>query len=338
MKITLSSFLIFLLFSACARTPVPKNEDYRAVLESFQTNCKTKQAQKIYGHLCTEAQSVHDASAFFEDNFTLTSLGANGLLTGYYEPEIHGSLHKTQKYKYPIYTTPNDLVVVKLDKLYPKLQNYRLRGRLQNHVVVPYYSRKEMSTHDINASVICYTDSKVDLFFLEVQGSGRVLMEDGTSIFIGFANQNGHPYKSIGKYLVALGEISQENISLQSIRAWFEKHPNRVESILNHNPSVVFFQQKKQSATGSLGLALTPLRSIAVDRRKIPLGSMLLLEASDINVNYNRIVFAQDTGGAIKGKVRADMFLGFGAKAAAIAGKLKAPLKLWMYIPKEKDE
>lgn len=338
MKITLSSFLIFLLFSACARTPLPKNEDYRAVLESFQTNCSTQQAQKIYGHLCTDAKNVKDASAFFEDNFRLIPLGRNGLLTGYYEPEMHGSLHKTQKYKYPIYTTPNDLVVVKLGKLYPKLQNYRLRGRIENHLLVPYYSREEMATHEINASVICYTDSKVDLFFLEVQGSGRVVLEDGSSMFLGFANQNGHPYKSIGKYLVALGEISQENISLQSIRAWFKKHPNRVDSILNYNPSVVFFQQKKQSATGSLGVVLTPFRSIAVDRRKIPLGSMLLLQAADTDVHFNHIVFAQDTGGAIKGSVRADMFLGFGENAATIAGKLKAPLQLWIYVPKENHE
>ncbi len=335
MKITLSSFLILLLFSACSISPSPKNENYDEVLQVFKTNCETQKAQTIYGDLCTNAANVTDAKAYIQDNFTLTTVGEDGLLTGYYEPELQGSLVQTDKYKYPIYNTPDDLVVVKLGSIYNKLNDYRLRGRLESNVLVPYYSREELNKRDINASVICYTDSKIDLFFLEVQGSGRVTLNDGKTIFIGFDNQNGHPYKSIGKHLISLGEISKEDISLQSIREWFKRNPNRVDEILNHNPSVVFFNQREQGATGALGVELTPLRSVAVDKRRVPLGSMLLLQASDENVNYNRIVFAQDTGGAIKGEVRADMFLGFGENAGKIAGELKAPLKLWIYTPKE---
>jgi len=334
MKITFSSFFILFLFSACSIAPSPTHENYNEVLSLFKTNCKTKKAQLLYANLCVNAEKAENAEAFIKNNFKLKPLGRDGLLTGYYEPELQGSRKKTQKYKYPIYNTPQDLIVVKLGSVYKKLKNYRLRGRLQSNVLLPYYTRQELAHRDINASVICYTDSKIDLFFLEVQGSGRVRLEDGTTIFIGYANQNGHPYKSIGKYLISLGEISKEDISLQSIRAWFIKNPSRVDEILNYNPSVVFFKEKTKGATGSLGVELTPLRSIAVDRRKIPLGSMLLLQASNENVDFNHIVFAQDTGGAIKGKVRADMFLGFGKEAGEIAGKLKAPLQLWSYTPK----
>ncbi len=335
MKITFSSFLILLLFSACSVRPIPHNENYNEVLKLFQSNCQTQQAKHLYGDLCTKATRIKSAENFIQDNFKLTLVGKNGLLTGYYEPQINGSLEKTKKYRYPVYNTPRDLVVVQLAGVYKKLQNFRLRGRVEGNTLVPYYTREEASQRDLNATVICYTDSKVDLFFLEVQGSGRVKLENGETIFIGFDNQNGHPYKSIGKYLVSLGEIQQEDISLQSIREWFSNNPTRVDAILNYNPSMVFFKQKSKSATGSLGVQLTPLRSVAVDRRKIPLGSMLLLVASDENVSYNHIVFAQDTGGAIKGVVRADMFLGFTTEAGAVAGKLKAPLQLWVYTPKE---
>jgi membrane-bound lytic murein transglycosylase A len=304
----------------------------------FKTNCKTHKAQVLYGDLCVNTESIADAESFIKENFTLSSVGSEGLLTGYYEPELKGSLKQTKKYKYPIYNTPDDLILVKLGSVYKNLNNYRLRGRLESNVLVPYYTREELGKRDINASVICYTDSKIDLFFLEVQGSGRVRLENGKNIFIGYDNQNGHPYKSIGKYLISLGEISQADISLQSIRTWFVRNPNRVDEILNYNPSKVFFKQRKQGATGALGVELTPLRSIAIDKRRIPLGSMLLLQAHDENINYKRIVFAQDTGGAIKGEVRADMFLGFGKSAGKIAGRLKAPLKLWLYKPKEKKK
>ena len=277
MKITLSSFLILLLFSACSISPIPQNENYDEVLELFKTNCKTQKVQVLYGDLCVNAGSVLDAKSFIKENFTLSSVGSEGLLTGYYEPELQGSLEKTKIYKYPIYNTPNDLVIVKLENVYKNLNNYRLRGRLEANVLVPYYTREELSKRDINASVICYTNSKIDLFFLEVQGSGRVRLVNGENIFIGYDNQNGHPYKSIGKYLISLGEISQTDISLQSIRAWFAHNPNRVDEILNYNPSKVFFKQRKQGATWALGVELTPLRSIAIDKRRIPLGSMLLL-------------------------------------------------------------
>ena len=338
MKYYIYSIFITILFSACSLTPHIENENYSDVKEIFLKNCQSKKTQLLYGDLCEKAKGVTDFHDFIKNNFVLEKLESDeGLLTGYYEPELHGSLTKSEIYKYPIYATPKDLISVDLDDLYPKLRNYRLRGRLHDNKIVPYYSRQELSQRDVNAEVIAYTDSKIDLFFLEVQGSGRIKLDDGKTIFVGYANQNGQPYRSIGKYLISLGEISKENISLQSIREWFKKHPNRVDEVLNHNPSVVFFKIKEQGATGSLGIKLTPMRSVAVDRRYIPLGSMLYLKAESKSIDFDRIVFAQDTGGAIKGRVRADMFLGFGENAGKIAGKLKAPLQLWIFKPKKRE-
>jgi membrane-bound lytic murein transglycosylase A len=171
---------------------------------------------------------------------------------------------------------------------------------------------------------------------LEIQGSGRVRLRNGETIFLGYDNQNGHRYRAIGRYLVKIRALKYEEVSLQSIRAWLDKHPKRVDEVLNYNKSVVYFKQTHQSACGALGVCLTPKRSIAVDRRYIPLGSMLYLNADIKDKNVSKIVVAQDTGGAIKGAIRADMFLGFGKEARNIAGKLKSPLKLWILLPKTK--
>jgi membrane-bound lytic murein transglycosylase A len=188
----------------------------------------------------------------------------------------------------------------------------------------------------IPAKVICYTDSKIDLFFLEIQGSGRAQLEDGTLMYIGYGNQNGHKYRAIGRYLVKIGALKIKEVSLQSIRAWLDANPKRVDEVLNYNKSVVYFKERKQSATGSLGIQLTPKRSIAVDRRSIPLGTMLYLNAPIHGYQVSKIVHAQDTGGAIKGAIRADMFLGSGKDAREVAGKLKSELELWMILPKNK--
>jgi len=311
------------------------DEDYNEVLDTFIKNCQTKSSQKIYANLCQEAQDIADAKHFFENNFEVYKIQSqrkDPLLTGYYEPELHGSLEKSELYSYPVYETPDNLVTVDLGSIYPELKHYRLRGKIEGSKLVPYDRRGSFDTLD--AKVICYVDSKIDLFFLEVQGSGRIVLDSGEVLYVGYDNQNGHKYKSIGKYLVAQNEIPLEDISLQSIKEWFKKHPKRVDEVLNYNPSMVFFQVRNYKAKGALGLELTPLRSVAVDKRYIPLGSMLYMDGQTQSFNAQRVVFAQDTGGAIKGAVRADMFLGFGKEAGEVAGELKAPLDLWVVVPK----
>uniref|UniRef100_UPI002612EA8E murein transglycosylase A n=1 Tax=Sulfurimonas sp. TaxID=2022749 RepID=UPI002612EA8E len=362
MKTNIILFVILLLFYGCAKEPkilfsdlsetylvessfseLPEVEDdnFTEVLKNFTNSCQANKTKKLYADLCSQASSVVDAKGFILKNFTPYQIynedeSDTGMLTGYYEPLIHASLVETERYPYPLYETPKDLISVDLSSLYPELQHYRLRGRLDGNKLIPYPSRQEIKKGDVNASVICYCDSKIDRFFLEVQGSGKVLLDDNATMFVGYANQNGHKYKSIGKYLVKNGNIALENISLQSIVKWLDAHPQKIDEVLNYNDAMVFFQKRNQGATGALGLELTPKRSVAVDRKYIPLGSMLFVNAVDKSTNIKKIVFAQDTGGAIKGATRADYFAGRGKEALKVAGSLKAPLKLWILLPKNK--
>ena len=318
-------------------------EDFDSVVAHFRSNCQFSKVKKIYGEVCQKLEDVNNSKEFILENFKPYEIVSNkdddkGLLTGYYEPLIHASLHKSSKYSYPIYATPQDLVTVDLSSIYPELKNYRLRGRLQGNKLVPYYTRAQSAFNDMNASVICYCDSKIDKFFLEIQGSGKVLLDDNSTMNVGYDNQNGHKYKAIGRYLVKIGALTMDEVSLQSIRSWLEANPQRIDEVLNYNDSLVFFSKREKGATGALGIELTPKRSVAVDKRYIPLGSMLYL-SSDINGDkIEKIVFAEDTGGAIKGAVRADYFLGSSNEALEIAGHLKSPLKLWILLPKDKVE
>jgi len=356
-------FIIILFFSSCSKSPeklfqefpntyllktnfsnLPhwKEENYDEALENFINSCQSKKTKKIYKSLCQRAKYTQNSKKFFETNFQPYAIyndekNNEGLLTGYYEAELNGSLYKTHRYKYPIYSTPSDLIEVDLGKIYPELKRYRLRGRMNGKKLIPYYPRGDDRWKE-KSKVLCYVDSKIDRFFLEIQGSGRIKLQNHQKMFVGYANQNGHKYSAIGRYLIQIGALKPKEVSLQSIKKWLEKHPQRVDEVFNYNKSVVFFQKKEKGATGALGLELQKNRCVAVDRKYIPLGTLLFLSA-DINAQkVNRIVSAQDTGGAIKGAVRADLFLGYGDKAMQIAGKLKSPLKLWMLLPKKEEQ
>ncbi|MDA3908260.1 MAG: murein transglycosylase A [Sulfurimonas sp.] len=332
----------FLIQTDFDELPNWKNENYEEAISSFVNSCQSAKTKKIYSELCLKANTVQDPKAFFQSKFNVYKISPldaddEGLLTGYYEPSLRGSRIKKEPYIYPIYSEPKDLISVDLTSIYPDLKNYRLRGRLDGNKLVPYFTRAQTKEEIIDAEIICYTDSKVDLFFLEVQGSGIVNLDNGETLFLGFANQNGHKYSSIGKYLINHGEIAKEDISLQSIRAWFDDNPQRVDEVLHHNESLVFFQERNHAASGSLGVILTPERSVAVDRNFIPLGSMLFLDAKINNQNVSRVVMAEDTGGAIKGSLRADMFFGASEEAETSAGRLKSPLNLWIFLPKGEE-
>jgi membrane-bound lytic murein transglycosylase A len=338
MKYILAVLVLF-FFSACSKSLHVEDSDYNEALIVFEKSCDTQKTRDIYTTLCQKAQNTKNAKEFFQNNFVLQKVSQEkGLLTGYYEASLKGSLKKSDKYRYPVYGVPKDLIVVELSKQYEKLKSMRLRGRLEGNIVVPYYSREEIYKNKIDADVICYVDSKVDLFFLEVQGSGRIELDNAEILHVGYGEQNGYPYSSIGKYLVSLGEISQSDISMQSISEWFKSHPNRVDEILIHNKSYVFFKKTEHKSKGSLGVVLTPKRSIAVDTRYVKLGSLVYLVAKDEKRDIKSIVMAQDTGGAIKGKIRADMFMGYGDEAMREAGDLKADLELYMMLPKKRGD
>jgi membrane-bound lytic murein transglycosylase A len=325
------------------KLPQFEKNDFQKVLDNFIYDCSSAQTEKIYGHLCQEAKKSQDAKKFILENFQAYRIYTEdfqdtGLLTGYYEPELEASLSQSKQYPYPLYATPKDLIEVDLSSIYPELKDYRLRGRIEGQRLLPYFTRKEIKNSDKNIPVLCYCRSKIDKFFLEVQGSGKVILDDNSTFYVGYANQNGHRYSSIGKYLVKSGAIAKEDISLESIRAWLEQHPHKIDEILDKNKAMVFFTKRSKGATGALGLQLRAKSSVAVDKRYIPLGSMLYLSAKIEDKEQNKFVFAQDVGGAIKGALRADYFAGSGTKALAVAGNLQTPLRLWILLPIEKEK
>jgi membrane-bound lytic murein transglycosylase A len=231
-----------------------------------------------------------------------------------------------------------------LASVYPELKGMRLRGRLVGNKVVPYPTRAELvRTHTLAGKELLWVDDPIEAFFLQVQGSGRVRLADSNeTVRLAYADQNGQPYKSIGRYLVDKGELTLDQASAQNIKAWFLAHPSRQQELLNANPSYVFFREEKltdpnQGPKGSLGVPLTPLRSIAVDARFIPLGVPVFLSTTQpgSDAPLDRLVMAQDTGGAIRNPVRADYFWGFGAQAGEQAGRMKQRGRLWILLPKE---
>lgn len=264
-----------------------------------------------------------------------------GLITGYYEPKLAGSRVRTERFRYPLFGVPDDLLTIDMGETYPQLKGLRLRGRLQGKRVIPYYDRAGIEAGNalLQGHELVWVDNAVDLFFLQIQGSGRIELPDGSLVKVGYADQNGHPYVSIGKKLVEMGELKIEEASMQSIKAWAEQHPEKLPALLAQNPSYVFFRELPNSLSsplGALGVPLTDAYSIAVDPRTIPLGAPVFLATTYPNTAepLNRLVLAQDTGGAIKGAVRADLFWGFGEQAGMQAGRMKQAGLMWVLFPK----
>ena len=246
---------------------------------------------------------------------------------------------------FPLYAPPDDLLTIDLATINPDLRNIRLRGRLEGKRVVPYYSRAEIEngTAPVAGREIVWVDDPVEAFFLQIQGSGRVRLDTGELIRIGYADQNGHPYHSIGRWLLEHNELSPGEATMQGIKAWARANPARLADLLHRNPSYVFFRETAPrdgdpdaGPTGALGVPLTAGRSIAVDPRHIPLGAPVFLETTWPNSSapLARLVLAQDTGGAIRGAVRADFFWGFGADAGNLAGKMRQRARMWVLLPR----
>jgi membrane-bound lytic murein transglycosylase A len=267
---------------------------------------------------------------------------ASGLVTGYYEPLLRGSRNRAKGFEQPVRGAPSDLLNVDLSALFPELKDKRVRGRLEGNKVVPYWTRAEITARGdrVPAPTLLYVDDAVELFFLQVQGSGRVRLPDGSMVRLNYADQNGHPYQSIGRVLVDRGELKLEEASMQGIQGWARANPARLQGLLDANPSYVFFREVPNTPggpIGALGVPLTAERSIAVDPRSVPLGAPVFLATTRPNSNrpLNRLVMAQDTGGAIKGAVRADFFWGFGKEAGEQAGRMKQNGRMWVLLPPE---
>lgn len=345
-----------------------EDDQHEKALSAFLTSCGAllkkphdqKMALSPYGGTvsdwhepCQKAQAVEKtpraARLFFEDAFTPFSVSINnnpeGLFTGYYEPLLHGSLTKTDRFSTPLHKKPDDLITINLGQFRPELKGMTLAGALENGQLIPYAHRTDIvegALDDKNLELL-WVDDPVDAFFLQVQGSGRVMLDDGTIVRVGYAGKNGHVYKSIGKILIDEGALDPEIVSLGTIKKWLEENPDQKNRILNANPSYVFFRllEGEEGPFGSAGVVLTAERSLAIDPVQLPLNAPVWLETTHPNITpvvatptpFNRLMIAQDTGGAIKGAIRGDVFWGFGDKAESIAGRMANKGRYYLLLP-----
>ncbi|MFH1074168.1 MAG: MltA domain-containing protein [Candidatus Firestonebacteria bacterium] len=286
-----------------------------------------------------------------ENYYIYKSTGSNGsgdvLFTGYYEPFLEGSLLKSDTYKYPVYGIPPDLISIDLSLFSRKYAGEKITGRYTGETVVPYYDRKEIETGGIldgKAPVLAWVKDPIDLFFLQYQGSGKILLDNGETINIHYHAQNGHPVKMIGTLLIQKKIIPQSEMSMQRIRAYLDSNPEEVQDILNYNPSYVFFKTEEDGPLGYLGVKLTPGRSVALDRRIFPPAGLVYIEtekpvvsgSGEITgwIKNSKFVLNQDTGGKIIGPGRADIYWGNGKYAEVAAGNMRHMGSLYFLILK----
>jgi len=322
-------------------------------LRAFLAGCP-KLADSLE-RVCQSAQLASQgdeivAREFFESAFTPYAVisaqdSREGLVTGYYEPILAASRERGGAYQSPVLGVPRDLLIVDLGSVYPELANLRLRGRLEGRRVVPYYSRAEIVAEGQNSPsngsatpVIAWVADPVELFFLQIQGSGQLVLDNGERIRVGYAEQNGHPYRSLGRHLVDRGEMPLDRASMQGIKAWAGANPGKLQDALNHNASYVFFRELpvEGGPLGALGVPLSAEYSVAVDRGYVPLGAPVFLATTYPNSEQplRRLMAAQDTGGAIRGALRADFYWGAGEEAGALAGRMRQRGRMWILWPR----
>lgn len=348
--------------------PAWQDDDLGAALAAFQRTCarwlKLAADRPIGGAgnfagtvadwrpACTEANETPAAAArdFFETSFlpfAVTDAGnAKGFLTGYYEPLLQGARAPDGAHRYPLYMRPPELVSVDLGLFDPELQGRRVAGRVDKGKLVPFADRAAIDAGALAGRnlELLWVDDPVQRFFLEIQGSGQVRLQDGTTVRVGYADQNGRPYRAIGKDLIEIGAIPREQMSMQAIRDWLEGNPAQAPSMMARNASYVFFRELPDLATapgpvGAQGVPLTPGRSIAVDRKFLPLGVPVWIDTTapftEGDGPLQRLVVAQDTGGAIKGPVRGDVFWGAGPAAEHLAGHMQSAARLFILLPRD---
>ena len=327
--------------------PKVSDSDLLAGFNAWRSACERLKNDPVWATPCAAAVQVPDDATqvrgFLQTQLEVYGLrsaenNANGLITGYYEPVYPGSMTRTATANVPVYGIPDDLVVVALDSIYPELKGKRLRGRLDGRVLKPYGTAGVIQQQGVKAPVLAWLTDPMDLQFLQIQGSGRIQLESGQQLRVGYADQNGHPYRPVGRWLVEQGQLKKEDVTMGSIHAWAQANPSRVPELLASNPSYVFFSTRPNSnegPRGSLNVPLTAGYSVAIDRKVIPLGSLLWLSTTRPDgAPVVRPVAAQDTGGAITGEVRADLFWGTGSEAGALAGDMKQQGQIWLLWPK----
>ncbi len=347
-----------------------REDAVEAALSTFLKSCariereKSRSAEALgtlaeWRDECVEAAKVPGgergaARSFFEMRLTPVAASNHGertgLFTGYYEPTLHGSRRPSSRYTVPLYRRPPELVTVDLGLFRDDWKGRRIAGKVEDRALLPYPDRTAIQKGALagRGLEIAWVDDPIDAFFLEIQGSGRIELAEGGVLRVGYAAQNGQPYFAIGHDLIERGALKKEAVSLQSIRAWLLAHPREAPQVLGRNRSYVFFEELKgEGPLGAEGAPLTPGRSLAVDLKYLPLGVPVWLDgtapaatvataASEKTPDrpLRRLLIAQDTGGAITGPVRGDVFWGHDEAAASIAGRMKNPGRIWLLLPK----
>lgn len=342
-----------------ADLPNWKNDSAQEALTAFRISCgrilKADPAKNFSAEIeagtnadwqdaCRQIQagdvSAQTAQNYFENNFTpfaATNDGdPNGLFTGYFEASLQGSKNRGGQYQIPLRAKPDDLVMVDLGQFRDELKGQRIAGRVTGGSLKPYETRAQIEDGQLPPAqdkTLLWVDSAVDAFFLQIQGSGLVTLDDGSTQRVGYDGQNGHPYYAIGKELIKRGHLSKETVSMQSIKTWLAAHPDEGREIMRTNKSYVFFKLTgDENPRGSEGVPLTPNRSLAVDHSRMPYGMPVYLSTEMLGLN--RLMVAQDTGGAIRGPVRGDIFFGHGAEAERLAGPMNSKGRYWFLLPK----
>ena len=341
-----------------------KKSDWSAIESSLESDnllpawtawlrsCSSLKQKDAWKKVCDLTDSIKEPSNeniqnYFKKYFnvyTATNLDGSdtGMITGYYQPILKGSKVKTAQYKVPLYTTPKDLITVDLSEVYPELKSKRLRGKLAGNKLVPYLSRAEIDGQGspLAGNEIVWVEDPVEAFFLEIQGSGIIHFDNGDIMQIGYADQNGYPFKAIGSTLIQRKEITMAEASMEGIKNWARKNINKLREFLNINASYVFFRKLPDDLPGpigALGVSIEAERSVAIDPKFIPLGAPIFLSTTQPNTTdpLERLMVAQDTGGAIRGGVRADFYWGSGYEAGRKAGSMKQQGKIWTLLPKD---
>ena len=330
-----------------AGLPVASDQDAVNGFVAWRNGCTRLTRNPVWAEVCKEAANVGDdpaaVRAFMQSKLQPYALqnpdgSRTGLITGYYEPVYPGSLTRTERANVPVYGVPDDLITVDMADVYPELKGKRIRGRLVGKKLVAYPDSSSIDQSGIQATPLAWLENRMDLQFLQIQGSGRVKLADGSQIRLAYADQNGRPFKPIGRWLIDQGELKSVEVSMQAIRNWAQQHPDRTSQLLASNPSYVFFRTLPPANDGPQGALAVPLTagySVAIDPKAVPLGSLLWLATTrpDNGAPLQGPMAAQDTGGAIAGNVRADLFWGTGDAAGEIAGRTRQSGAIWLLWP-----
>jgi membrane-bound lytic murein transglycosylase A len=330
---------------------IPADRQFVFGKDQYNTEHMIKSLQHFLDYIQTRPPR-QDLKKFIQSDYRIyRSVGRNGegevLYTGYYEPLLKGSLVRSEQYRFPIYTRPRDLITIDLSLFHKKFRGEKIIGRYTDQSVVPYYDRSEIETGGVladKAGVLAWAEDPVDVFFLQIQGSGKVQLDNGNVFNVHYQTTNGRPYRSIGKLLIDEEKISVADMSMQKIREYLNNHPEEINTVLNYNPSYVFFIIEPNGPLGNINVKLTPGRSIALDRRIFPPAALAFIETEKPLIDdagqihswqrFSRFVLNQDTGGAIKGPGRADLFWGNGPYAEIAAGHLKHTGELYFLVLK----